>query len=161
MSAIAEGLFSVTISFSHNPLPTSDIDKKSLKRVDMVIPQYPRLRGESKAGTLACKLAKEAYFGPELMKRCTPFGNRDLPALPSEELLQLKRTMLSLFLQYKQNAVEFESIWQKCIEAIRRVKGCVLARTDLICNIDFQYNIVIHVPMLLISCMLLLACIER
>ena len=42
---------------------------------------------ENKAGTLINKVALEATFGKDVMRRCTPLGSRDLPAL-SPRVLQ-------------------------------------------------------------------------
>ena len=45
-----------------NALPSSAIVKDKLIPVERVIQKYPKLEGESKAGTLACKLAREAIY---------------------------------------------------------------------------------------------------
>ena len=71
-------------------------------------------------GTLACKIAKEAMFGKEVMKQCTPFGNRTLPALSSQELFEVKKAIFSQYPQYWRNPVEFEGTWKKCVEAIQQ-----------------------------------------
>ena len=60
--------------------------KEKLKTPALVIQQYPKLRGEGKAGTLAVKLAREAFFGDDVLVQCTPGGSRDLLALPCIEL---------------------------------------------------------------------------
>lgn len=70
----------ICIISSQNALPSSKIDKDHLRSVEEVILMYPKLKGESKVGALACKTAKEAIFGSAVMKQSTPFGNRDLPA---------------------------------------------------------------------------------
>ena len=46
-----------------NYLPPCSIDKASLALPEDVIRKYSKLRGEPKAGKLAIKLAKEAFFG--------------------------------------------------------------------------------------------------
>ena len=51
------------------------------------------LKSVEKASTLAQKLAKEAIFGVEIMKRCTPGGTKELPALPKEEMFTLKKAI--------------------------------------------------------------------
>ena len=84
--------------------------------------KYPKLRCESNAGTLACKLAKEAIFGAEVMKRCTPIGIAGLPGLPEKELKELKKVMFMQFPQYWKNPVEFEPTWKRCLEAVQQ--GC-------------------------------------
>ena len=52
----------------------------------------------TKAGTtLAQVLAREAIFGEDVMKKCTPFGNSHLNALPTAEMKQLKMVMFKQF----------------------------------------------------------------
>ena len=58
-----------------NALPSSAIHKDTLISVEDVFKKYFKLKHESKVETLACKLAKEAIFGPDVMKQCTPIGN--------------------------------------------------------------------------------------
>ena len=43
---------------------------------------------------LTVKLGKEAVFGVEVMRRCTPGETRELPALPHAELYEMKRVVL-------------------------------------------------------------------
>ena len=81
-------------------LPSSQISKGKLLPVEAVIEKYPKVRVESKAGTLACKLAKEAIFGSDVMCQCTPLGNTDLPALPEAELKQLKKSFTPTCLNF-------------------------------------------------------------
>ena len=103
-----------------NSLPSSAIRKDNLLSVEDVLKKYPKLKHESKAGTLACKLAKEAIFGSDVLKQCTPIGNRELPGLPEKELKVLKKTMFSRFPQYWSNKVEFEPVWKRCLEAVQQ-----------------------------------------
>ena len=44
--------------------------------------RYPKLRSPSNIGTLAVKLAKEVYFGENVLAKCTVSGDRGLPGLP-------------------------------------------------------------------------------
>ena len=69
-------------------------------------------------GTLAQKLAKEAFFGEKVMAQCTVLGCRDQPGLPTDELKQLKATIYGLFPQYWASPSEFEVIWANCVDAI-------------------------------------------
>ena len=71
-----------------NHLPSCSIDKSSLMPPEDVVRKYPKLKGESKAGKLAVKLAKEAFFGDKILIQCTVSGCRDLPALPMQELTE-------------------------------------------------------------------------
>ena len=73
-------------------LQSSDINKDELISVEKVIAKYLKLKPECKAGKLACKIAKEAVFGANVMKRCTPVGNTEFPGLPEKELQQLKKS---------------------------------------------------------------------
>ena len=57
-----------------NALPSSAINKEKLVSVEEVIKKYPKLKQESQAGSLACKIAKEAIFGADVLKQCTPLG---------------------------------------------------------------------------------------
>ena len=101
-----------------NALPSSAINKDQLKPASVIIRQYPKLRGDSKAGTLAVKLARQAIFGDDVLAQCTPGGSRDLPALPSDELNILKEEMFDQFSQYWSNPVEFEVVWGTCVNAV-------------------------------------------
>ena len=103
-----------------NSLPSSSIKKDSLATIEDVLDKYPNLRGESKAGTLACKIAKEAIFGTDVLKQCTPNGTRELPALPFTELFELKKAMFMQFPQYWRCPVEFEPVWKKCVDAVQQ-----------------------------------------
>lgn len=105
-----------------NALPSSAIDTSKLVSIESVIEQYPKLKTESKAGTLACKIAKQALFGASVMKQCTPIGNRELPGLPVKQLKQLKKAMFTQFPQYWKAPVEFETVWKKCLESVQQ--GC-------------------------------------
>lgn len=101
-----------------NALPSSAINKEKLKAPDLVIKQHPKLRGDSKAGTLAVKLAREAIFGDDVLAKCTPGGSRELPSLPNDELNLLKEEMFEQFSQYWSNPVEFEAVWSICFNAV-------------------------------------------
>ena len=101
-----------------NHLPSCSIDKSSLMPPEDVVRKYPKLKGESKAGKLAVKLAKEAFFGDKILIQCTVSGCRDLPALPVQELTELKQTMLMQFPKFWNSPHEFEQLWTSCCEAI-------------------------------------------
>ena len=58
-------------------LPSSEISTKDLKDPATVVKWYHKLHVESKAPTLAVKLARECFFGDTVMKLCTPMGYRD------------------------------------------------------------------------------------
>ena len=72
----------------------------------------------SKASTLAVKLAKEAFFGDNVLVRCTVAGGREFPGLPQKEMQELKGVMLRQFPQFWQAPVQFELTWKDCCESI-------------------------------------------
>lgn len=88
------------------------------------------LRTESAASTLCQKSAKEAIFGIEVMKKCTPSGTRDYCALPQEELFELKTIMFRQFPKYHQNPVGFESIWKRCVVAVEQACKHIRVKDD-------------------------------
>ena len=107
------------ILMGNNPLPSSAIQREKLKSRSWVLSKYPKLRGESKAPTLAVKLARECFFGDSVLVQCTPGGGRNLPALPTMELNQLKEVIFQQFSHLWYNSVEFESkVWTPCFNAI-------------------------------------------
>lgn len=83
----------VYIKANNKVLPSSIIIKDKLVTVNEVLMKYPKLHCKSKVGTLAVKMARDAFCGEELMEKCTIAGERDLPGLPTEELQQLKHTL--------------------------------------------------------------------
>lgn len=99
-------------------LPSSKINKGQLLQATTVIRKYPGLVYECKIGTLATKLAKEAFFGDDVLIQCTVSGERDYPGLPVEELMQLKHAVYMQFPQYWNSPQEFEPLWTKCKAAI-------------------------------------------
>lgn len=103
-------------------LPSSAINKKKLLPPKTVIQNNQSLMCPSKVPTLALKLAKESFFGEDVMARCTFAGTRELPALPTTEKNHLKHLLLSLFPQYWRSPHEFEPVWNACINSIGQ--GC-------------------------------------
>lgn len=61
-----------TTSNSLHELPASAINKGALRPADEVLSKCKYLQFESKVGALAVKLAKETYFGDNVMMQCTP-----------------------------------------------------------------------------------------
>ena len=101
-----------------NTLPSSVINKEKLAEVKVVITKYPKLKMVSKASTLTVKLAKEAIFGEDVMKRCTVAGTREYPDLPFDKLQELKQIVFEQFPQYWKTPFEFEDVWKICFEAL-------------------------------------------
>lgn len=58
-------------------LPSSSICKDKLADPAAVVSKYSKLCCESKAPTLATKLAREAFFGDHVLAACTVMGCRD------------------------------------------------------------------------------------
>ena len=80
--------------------------------------KYSDLHAESKIGVLAVKLARQVFFDDNLMKRCTPIGWLNMPALPQAELNMLKVTLFKQFPRYWSCPKEFERKWAVAQEAI-------------------------------------------
>ena len=87
--------------------------------MDSVVQCYRDCIGkEGKMGTLAVALAREAFFGEEVMSQCTAKGYGGKPGLPIKELLQLKDELRKHFPNYWNNNVAYEEKWNKCLESI-------------------------------------------
>ena len=81
--------------------------------------KYPKLLAPSKIPTLAVRLSKEAYFGKEIMTRCTVRGTGTYHALPDKELNELKMFLLELcHPRLTGTRVEFENLWKACLESV-------------------------------------------
>ena len=102
------------------PLPSSEIPRNVLRSVEDVLAENIKLRTESLAGTLCQKLAKEAVFGKAVMKKCTPGGTREYPALPQVELYELKKIMFDQFPRFQTCPGAFEAVWKKCMVALEQ-----------------------------------------
>ena len=76
-------------------LNSSEIQTEELRPVNEVLLRNAKYKVQNKVSTLAVKLAKEAIFGDTVLKKCTISGERELPALPQKELLDLKRYLPS------------------------------------------------------------------
>ena len=78
----------------------------------------------AKAGHLAVKLARESYFGEDVMRVSTVSG------LPKDKMKEIKARLYEVY--RFDNLVEFEALWQKCLIAIG--KACQgLRAKDTIC----------------------------
>lgn len=55
------------------------------------------------------------------MRRCTPYGARDFPGLPTTERAELKEAIRNLFPMYWNKPQELEVLWTKCVDAIEQV----------------------------------------
>ena len=104
--------------FTPGHSPVACLQPETLLDPDAVIKKYPKFLNLASAGRLAVRLSCEAYFGKELLKKCTVVGCNDKPPLPREKVAELKSKILSLFPQFLSSPVEFEPIWAKCVAAI-------------------------------------------
>ena len=99
-------------------LPSVEINREQLKSAPEVLQKYSYLRTECKSGALTVKLAREAIFGDLVLKRCTPRGWKDLPALPQTELNQLKAILYGQFPRFWSCPEQFERLWSTAQEAL-------------------------------------------
>ena len=99
-------------------LSSSFIQHNQLANPDTIIQKYRAYCVESKISTLAQRLAQDAYFGENVLKRCTVMGYRDKPALPWEELNNLKQKVFGLLPQFWNNPLDYESTWERCVVSI-------------------------------------------
>jgi hypothetical protein len=80
--------------------------------------RYPELRSPSNIGTLAAKLAREAYFGEDVLIKCTVSSDQGLPGLPIVELQQLKQTLFAQYPEYWRSPHELEPLWSTATTSI-------------------------------------------
>jgi hypothetical protein len=74
------------------------------------------------------KLAREVYFGEEMMKASTVYGSTGKLALPKNKVDELKKYLISLFPEFRHNGLAFEDKWKKCTDAINH--ACVALRKN-------------------------------
>ena len=101
-------------------LPSESVTSPQLLPAVEVMAKYPKLLVANKVPTLAVKLARESFFGEELMAQCTVMGCRGYPGLPYDKLCSLKETIFKRFPGYWSNAAEFQTVWVSCTDAIRQ-----------------------------------------
>lgn len=101
----------------NTPLP--EIDYMKLIDPQDVVDKNPNLLTKTKLPTLAVRLAKEAYFGPDIMIHCTVRGVGSFHALPRAELDKLKMFLYKLALpRFIDRRIDFEEVWKLCINSI-------------------------------------------
>ena len=106
------------IPYKPNSLSSSAIKKAKLIPAAHCLQRYSKLQTESKVTVLAVKLARESFFGEDIMVQCTTMGHGRFPALPSAELNELKQTIFSLFPKFWSSPAIYEGLWRNCAEAI-------------------------------------------
>ena len=82
-----------------------------------VVRKHCKLNHVSKMPTLAVKLARESFFGDDIMMECTVQGYREQPPLPTESLRELKSFLEHIF-HNRCTLAEFEGNWKQCIKSI-------------------------------------------
>ena len=118
----------IPIPDNSNSLASTSIKKAKLIPVAQCLDTYSKLQTESKVTVLAVKLAREAFFGPNVMMQCTTMGHGRFPGLPSKELNDLKQTIFSLFPKYWSSPAIFEGLWRNCAESVGQ--ACKRLRTE-------------------------------
>ena len=109
----------------NHSLPSTSINKLALlKSVVDVLNASRNLLIPGKASTLAVKLAREAFFGEEVLLKCTVAGGRGFYALPVDELRDMKAVIWQQFSTMPQS--KFKAVWKDCLEAIGQ--ACKRAR---------------------------------
>ena len=109
---------SFPIKFVGNSLSSSVIQKQKLQSPEAVLAKYSKLCCESRVATLSVKLAKDAYFGSEVLAKCTVMGERELPGLPRTELSEMKKILFLQFPNFWQSKQQFEPLWKLCVDAV-------------------------------------------
>ena len=96
----------------------------NLKPIEEVIAEHKDLLAINAPETLAQYIAKEAVFGDEIMKQCTPSGRKQRKALPQKELMMIKRSIFQHYRMYWNDVQAFEDlVWSKCHISIERACG--------------------------------------
>lgn len=99
---------------------------------DVVVEKYAALKSPALMSRMAVKLARESFFGEELMQCCTPQGNSSagLQELPKSVLYDLKLYLARLFPSLSK--ADFEGYWKNCITSIGQ--ACKGIRTKQKCK---------------------------
>ena len=122
-------------TYINNSLPSDKIVKESLKSVEDALRGYDELKCAEKASTLTQKLAREAFFGEDVMKRCTPGGTKDFPALPKDEMFSLKKEVFQQLPQFWQCPANFEKLWKtKCWPSVEQACCRLRRKRQYTCN---------------------------
>ena len=87
--------------------------------MNTVINKYGDVVGKnSQIRRMALALARDAFFGEEVMVQCTAQCWGDTPGLPHKELMELKEELRKLYPSYWNNAPAFEEQWSNCLSSI-------------------------------------------
>ena len=112
----------------HVPAPTAPSAPQQLLPFDRVVKKYPKLRGDKKMGKLAVTLARECFFGVEVMATSSVGGKGPgTTPLPNQGIQEIRRVIFSLCPAYHNNEAKFEeTIWRKCKTALNH--ACLKCR---------------------------------
>jgi len=110
-------------------LPSTAIDKTSLRDVAEVVEEHNEWKNTQKMPTLCQTVARQCFFGKRVMMRCTAGGRSSenesgqcFFGLPREEMASLKQAMFDPFPDLP--AEEFEPHWKKCVTAVGSACRC-------------------------------------
>ena len=104
----------IFMSKETHPLPP--INKNILINPADVVDKYPYFLKRSKLSRLTVRLAKESFFGEDIMERCTVAGAGPHHALPPTVLTDLKNFMRDLACpHYVNTRASFEIFWKNCL----------------------------------------------
>lgn len=78
--------------------------------------KYPSMSAEGSVSLLALRLAKEAFFGQDVLVRCTLKGARGRPSLPVRELGDLKVVLFGQCPSCWCNPEKFEVTWNSILD---------------------------------------------
>ena len=118
-------VLSIASYYSHAIQNPPTVDKEKLKPPEEIVAKNEKLLNKGKISTLAARLAQESFFTREVMSQCTFHGVGTLPALPSEQVKEMKAFLKSIIMPKLTNSLpEFEMIYKSCVEAVgQRCKG--------------------------------------
>ena len=115
--SVSTGVSPILLSKENHPLPP--INKEKLIDPEEVTDKYPYFLKRSKLPRLAVKLARESYFGEDIMARCNVRGLGDCYALPLPVLGELTKFISNLaYPRFVDTRASFEVLWKSCIISI-------------------------------------------
>ena len=89
------------------------------KTADEVFAKYSKYVTKDLIGRVATKLARNTYFGQEVLAGSTVSGTGTLRPLNPTQLQAMREAIRSKFMDV--SPTEFESIWAKCVESVGRL----------------------------------------
>ena len=113
----------LTHHYMNEALPSSAIDVNSLVSIEEALESLMTKKGSKQPvpSTVTQGLAKLAIFGVNTMKQCTPSGSNAFPALPKNEMFQLKKAVFHASPRFWHSPTSFEVEWKsKCWPAIEQ-----------------------------------------